>query len=133
MQRGGSRTTSGRALSAPSSSRATSGRTTNTASSGRASTKANFKYGSTRESICCKSKRERYAKCIAHTTDIYTVPPLALLSIPQQSALDNTEWLEEQKELLDTTFNNFHVGAHVINVSQGPAVTRFEVRSQIQV
>ena len=27
-------------------------------SSGRASTKANFKYGSRRESICCKSKRE---------------------------------------------------------------------------
>ncbi len=50
------------------------------------------------------------------------------MSIPQQSALDNTEWLEEQKELLDTTFNNFHVGAHVINVSQGPAVTRFEVQ-----
>ena len=62
------------------------------------------------------------------TPPTYTVPPLALLSIPQQSALDNTEWLEEQKELLDTTFNNFHVGAHVINVSQGPAVTRFEVR-----
>ena len=32
------------------------------------------------------------------------------------------------KNLLDTTFNNFHVGAHVINVSQGPAVTRFEVQ-----
>ena len=65
---------------------------------------------------------------VLHTPPTYTVPPLALLSIPQQSALDNTEWLEEQKELLDTTFNNFHVGAHVINVSQGPAVTRFEVQ-----
>ncbi len=66
-----SRTTSGRTPSAASSSRTTSGRATNAASSGRASTKANFKYGSTRESICCKSKRERYAKCIAYTTDIY--------------------------------------------------------------
>ena len=65
-----------------------------------------------------------------HTPPTYTVPPLALLSIPQQSALDNTEWLEEQKELLDTTFNNFHVGAHVINVSS--AVTRFEVRSRCE-
>ncbi|CCW08343.1 MULTISPECIES: DNA translocase FtsK [Bacillus] len=74
------------------------------------------------------NQRENDMRNVLHTPPTYTVPPLALLSIPQQSALDNTEWLEEQKELLDTTFNNFHVGAHVINVSQGPAVTRFEVQ-----
>jgi S-DNA-T family DNA segregation ATPase FtsK/SpoIIIE len=74
------------------------------------------------------NQRENDMRNVLHTPLTYTVPPLALLSIPQQSALDNTEWLEEQKELLDTTFNNFHVGAHVINVSQGPAVTRFEVQ-----
>ncbi|RWQ72373.1 DNA translocase FtsK [Bacillus cereus] len=74
------------------------------------------------------NQRENDMRNVLHTPPTYTVPPLALLSIPQQLALDNTEWLEEQKELLDTTFNNFHVGAHVINVSQGPAVTRFEVQ-----
>ena len=74
------------------------------------------------------NQRENDMRNVLHTPPTYTVPPLALLSIPQQSALDNTEWLEEQKELLDTTFNNFHVGAHVINVSQVPAVTRFEVQ-----
>ncbi|PEK56507.1 cell division protein FtsK [Bacillus toyonensis] len=74
------------------------------------------------------NQRENDMQNVLQTPPTYTVPPLALLSIPQQSALDNTEWLEEQKELLDTTFNNFHVGAHVINVSQGPAVTRFEVQ-----
>ncbi|PEL50097.1 DNA translocase FtsK [Bacillus toyonensis] len=74
------------------------------------------------------NQRENDMRNVLQTPPTYTVPPLALLSIPQQSALDNTEWLEEQKELLDTTFNNFHVGAHVINVSQGPAVTRFEVQ-----
>ncbi|HDR7541093.1 DNA translocase FtsK [Bacillus sp. CH_442] len=74
------------------------------------------------------NQRENDMRNVLHTPLTYTVPPLALLSIPQQSALDNTEWLDEQKELLDTTFNNFHVGAHVINVSQGPAVTRFEVQ-----
>ncbi|MFJ7764234.1 DNA translocase FtsK [Bacillus toyonensis] len=74
------------------------------------------------------NRRENDMRNVLQTPPTYTVPPLALLSIPQQSALDNTEWLEEQKELLDTTFNNFHVGAHVINVSQGPAVTRFEVQ-----
>ncbi|MBE5104640.1 DNA translocase FtsK [Bacillus thuringiensis] len=74
------------------------------------------------------NQRENDMRNVLQTPPTYTVPPLALLSIPRQAALDNKEWLEEQKELLDTTFNNFHVGAHVINVSQGPAVTRFEVQ-----
>ncbi|WP_262984268.1 DNA translocase FtsK, partial [Bacillus sp. OE] len=74
------------------------------------------------------NQRENDMRNVLQTPPTYTIPPLTLLSIPQQAALDNTEWLDEQKELLDTTFNNFHVGAHVINVSQGPAVTRFEVQ-----
>ena len=74
------------------------------------------------------NQRENDMRNVLQTPPTYTIPALTLLSIPQQATLDNTEWLEEQKELLDTTFNNFHVGAHVINVSQGPAVTRFEVQ-----
>ncbi|MFE5180929.1 DNA translocase FtsK, partial [Bacillus cereus] len=74
------------------------------------------------------NQRENDMRNVLQTPPTYAIPPLTLLSIPQQAALDNTEWLNEQKELLDTTFNNFHVGAHVINVSQGPAVTRFEVQ-----
>ncbi|HDR4749922.1 TPA: DNA translocase FtsK, partial [Bacillus cereus] len=74
------------------------------------------------------NQRENDVRNVLQTPPTYTIPSLTLLSIPQQAALDNTEWLDEQKELLDTTFNNFHVGAHVINVSQGPAVTRFEVQ-----
>ncbi|WP_312503186.1 DNA translocase FtsK, partial [Bacillus luti] len=74
------------------------------------------------------NQRENDMRNVLQTPPTYAIPPLTLLAIPQQAALDNTEWLEEQKELLDTTFNNFHVGAHVINVSQGPAVTRFEVQ-----
>ena len=74
------------------------------------------------------AKRENDMRNVLQTPPEYTMPPLTLLTIPTQAALDNTEWLKEQQELLDTTFNNFHVGAHVINVSQGPAVTRFEVQ-----
>ncbi|MED0853802.1 DNA translocase FtsK [Bacillus pseudomycoides] len=74
------------------------------------------------------ARRENDMRNVLQTPPEYAMPPLTLLTIPSQSTLDNTEWLEEQKELLDTTFNNFHVGAHVINVSQGPAVTRFEVQ-----
>ncbi|WP_131800839.1 DNA translocase FtsK, partial [Bacillus luti] len=74
------------------------------------------------------NQRENDMRNVLQTPPTYAIPPLTLLAIPQQAALDNTEWLDEQRELLDTTFNNFHVGAHVINVSQGPAVTRFEVQ-----
>ncbi|QWU47260.1 DNA translocase FtsK [Bacillus sp. NP247] len=74
------------------------------------------------------NRKENDMRNVLQTPPKYELPSLTLLSIPQQAALDNTEWLEEQEELLNTTFNNFHVGAHVINVSQGPAVTRFEVQ-----
>ncbi|PEZ01150.1 cell division protein FtsK [Bacillus sp. AFS018417] len=60
----------------------------------------------------------------------YEFPPLALLNIPSHPAAHDAEWLEEQKELLNTTFHNFHVGAKVVNVTQGPAVTRFEVQPE---
>ena len=124
--RGGSRTTSGRAPSA-TSSRTTSGRATN-AQVVVEQVQKPISSTEVQEKAYVVNQRENDMRNVLHTPPTYTVPPLALLSIPQQSALDNTEWLEEQKELLDTTFNNFHVGAHVINVSQGPAVTRFEVQ-----
>ncbi|MCM3734386.1 DNA translocase FtsK [Bacillus cytotoxicus] len=60
----------------------------------------------------------------------YDFPPLTLLNIPSHPATNNIEWLEEQKELLNTTFHNFHIGAKVVNVTQGPAVTRFEVQPE---
>ena len=40
---------------------------------------------------------------------------------------NDEEWLEEQTALLDETLINFNVRARVVNVTQGPAVTRFEV------
>ncbi|PEA53224.1 cell division protein FtsK [Bacillus pseudomycoides] len=60
----------------------------------------------------------------------YEFPPLTLLNIPSHPATNDAEWLEEQKELLNTTFHNFHIGAKVVNVTQGPAVTRFEVQPE---
>ncbi|PFW61432.1 DNA translocase FtsK, partial [Bacillus sp. AFS075034] len=74
------------------------------------------------------AQRVNDVRNVLQTPPEYAMPPLTLLTIPSQATLDNTEWLEEQQALLDTTFNNFNVGAHVINVSQGPAVTRFEVQ-----
>jgi len=59
----------------------------------------------------------------------YHFPSLRLLK-PPVIISENREWLEEQKELLNETLKNFNVNAHVVNVSQGPAVTRFEVQPE---
>ncbi|MBS4175995.1 DNA translocase FtsK [Lederbergia citrea] len=58
---------------------------------------------------------------------IYHFPSLQLLHPPVVKSADNA-WLDEQTELLDETLLNFNVNARVVNVSQGPSVTRFEVQ-----
>ncbi|MGG3800067.1 DNA translocase FtsK [Metabacillus fastidiosus] len=60
----------------------------------------------------------------------YQFPSLTFLNIPPYRENDDQVWLEEQKELLDVTLKNFNVGAKVVNVTQGPAVTRFEVHPE---
>nr|WP_295970996.1 DNA translocase FtsK [uncultured Bacillus sp.] len=59
----------------------------------------------------------------------YRFPPLNLLS-PPLIMEENDEWIEEQRDLLDSTLKNFNVGAQVVNVTQGPSVTRFEVQPE---
>ncbi|WP_349774518.1 DNA translocase FtsK [Niallia taxi] len=59
----------------------------------------------------------------------YVFPEDELLSPP----IYNTEhdgWIEEQTELLNHTFKNFNVHAKVVNVTQGPSVTRYEVQPE---
>lgn len=56
----------------------------------------------------------------------YVFPDIELLT-PPITAENDEEWLEEQTALLDETLINFNVRARVVNVTQGPAVTRFEV------
>lgn len=56
----------------------------------------------------------------------YVFPEIELLAPPTTTENDE-EWLEEQTTLLNETLINFNVRAHVVNVTQGPAVTRFEV------
>ncbi|WP_040207600.1 DNA translocase FtsK [Neobacillus jeddahensis] len=59
----------------------------------------------------------------------YILPKSNLLSPPVTEILD-TEWIDGQKELLNVTLQNFNVGASVVNVTQGPSVTRFEVQPE---
>ncbi|MBM7606146.1 S-DNA-T family DNA segregation ATPase FtsK/SpoIIIE [Metabacillus crassostreae] len=62
--------------------------------------------------------------------DSYQFPLLSYLNVPTQELTEDNTWLESQKELLDLTLTNFNVRASVVNVTQGPAVTRFEVHPE---
>ncbi|EUJ17854.1 FtsK/SpoIIIE family protein [Listeria grandensis FSL F6-0971] len=59
----------------------------------------------------------------------YYFPSLNLLKPPVFENEDE-EWLAFQEELLNETLSNFNVSASVVNVTQGPAVTRFEVQPE---
>ncbi|MBB5324456.1 S-DNA-T family DNA segregation ATPase FtsK/SpoIIIE [Anoxybacillus tepidamans] len=58
----------------------------------------------------------------------YRFPPLELLQPPQARKEVDEQWLSEQRERLNETFQNFNIGAKVVGVTQGPTVTRFEVQ-----
>lgn len=60
----------------------------------------------------------------------YRFPNHELLLNPPKGHNEDSEWIEMQKQLLDETFENFNVRASVVNVTQGPAVTRFEVHPE---
>lgn len=57
----------------------------------------------------------------------YQFPSDQLLTPPVIQE-ENGEWLMEQEDLLNRTLTDFNVGAKVVNVTQGPSVTRFEVQ-----
>lgn len=59
-----------------------------------------------------------------------TKPTLNLLDIPPVEVDDDQEWLQEQKQLLDSAFASFNVGAKVVNATKGPAVTQFEIQPE---
>ncbi|RFB17841.1 DNA translocase FtsK [Bacillus sp. HNG] len=60
----------------------------------------------------------------------YSFPGLSFLNAPPAEQHDDSQWLLEQRNILDQTLRNFKVGAKVVNVTQGPAVTRFEVHPE---
>lgn len=57
----------------------------------------------------------------------YEYPPISLFKIPKREVVDVTESLRRQQTIIDQTFVDFGVGAHVHATTQGPTVTRFEV------
>ncbi len=57
----------------------------------------------------------------------YVFPPIDLLANPSRSALDGTMEMRENTRRLNETLASFKIEAHIINVTRGPSVTRYEV------
>ena len=57
----------------------------------------------------------------------YCFPPIALLKKPAHGAADGTEEMRENSRRLNETLASFNIDAHIINVTRGPSVTRYEV------
>jgi S-DNA-T family DNA segregation ATPase FtsK/SpoIIIE len=72
---------------------------------------------------------EVFGSVEADDNPYYVFPDIELLTPPTYAVHDD-EWLGEQTVLLDQTLKNFNVRAKVVNVTQGPAVTRFEVHPE---
>ena len=57
----------------------------------------------------------------------YCFPPMDLLKRPARGAADGTEEMRENSRRLNETLASFNIDAHIINVTRGPSVTRYEV------
>ena len=64
----------------------------------------------------------------------YKKPPVDLLELPERANNEGAnEELKRKAKILDETLKNFGVDARVVQVTQGPAVTRYEVQPNIGV
>lgn len=59
--------------------------------------------------------------------------PAHLLNDPEIKSNDNNIWVQDQQDLLEETLKHFNVKAKVVNATQGPSVTRFEVQPELGV
>ena len=57
----------------------------------------------------------------------YCFPPVELLRKPTRGTGDGTEEMRENSHRLNETLASFNIDAHIINVTRGPSVTRYEV------
>ncbi|GAB2554150.1 DNA translocase FtsK [Gracilibacillus alcaliphilus] len=62
-----------------------------------------------------------------------TIPysvPMHLLDDVEEQKLNQTAWVQEQSETLQNTLRYFNIKAKVVDVTQGPSVTRFEIQPE---
>ena len=70
---------------------------------------------------------EEIAQAQAAPKADYCFPPIDLLRKPPRSAADGTAEMRENSNRLNETLASFKIDAHIINVTRGPSVTRYEV------
>ena len=58
---------------------------------------------------------------------VYCFPPINLLKQPSKDFTDGTAEMQENTRRLNETLASFKIEAHIINVTRGPSVTRYEV------
>ena len=57
----------------------------------------------------------------------YSFPPIELLKRPRGANSDGTDEMRENSRRLNETLASFNIAAHIVNVTRGPSVTRYEV------
>jgi len=57
----------------------------------------------------------------------YCFPPINLLKMPPRNGVSGTEEMKENSRRLNETLQSFNIAAHIVNVTRGPSVTRYEV------
>ena len=70
---------------------------------------------------------EEIAQAQATPKPEYCFPPINLLHKPPKAAADGTSEMKENSRRLNETLESFKIDAHIINVTRGPSVTRYEV------
>ncbi len=70
---------------------------------------------------------EEIAQTQAAAKPEYCFPPIDLLNKPARGSADGTAEMRENSRRLNETLASFKIDAHIINVTRGPSVTRYEV------
>ena len=87
-----------------------------------------------REKVTAKDTEEsaaevamEIAQAEAEQKPEYCFPPIDLLKLPGGASADGTAEMRENSRRLNETLASFKIEAHIINVTRGPSVTRYEV------
>ena len=70
---------------------------------------------------------QEIAAAQVQTKPEYCYPPIELLKLPGGGATDGTAEMQMNTRRLNETLASFKIEAHIINVTRGPSVTRYEV------
>ncbi|MEE8823968.1 DNA translocase SftA [Lentilactobacillus sunkii] len=81
------------------------------------------------ENVTNVSVRQRNTQSDSNDQRGYHFPPLSLLSRPQETESDSIDdWILHQSDILNRTFSAFKVNAQVVDWTNGPTVTQFQVK-----